>query len=106
MKYFYLTLLLVYSTVSFSQFYAEGGYELSFLNQKETNRIISEFNDREGHNLADFKTLSGYRFGFGKYGRFTNMAISFGNISKSFIAGPATQILKYEQFDQLCNCKW
>jgi hypothetical protein len=82
MKYFNLVLLLFFSNLVCAQFYAEGGYELSFLNQKETNRIISEFNDREGHNLADFKTLSGYRFGFGKYGRFTNMEISFGNIFK------------------------
>ena len=102
MKYFYLTLLLISSTISFSQFYAEGGYELSFLNQKETNRIISEFNDREGHNLADFKTLSGYRFGFGKYGRFTNMAISFGNISKKQLSkNPA--IIR-ETAEVIVNC--
>jgi len=82
MKYFCLAFFISISALSFAQFYAEGGYELSFLNQKETNRIISEFNDREGHNLPDFKTLSGYRFGFGKYGRFTNMEISFGNVFK------------------------
>ena len=78
-------LILVQSTIS-AQFYAEGGFELAFLNQKETNRIADEFNARESHNLADFKTLSGFRFGFGKYGKFTNMQISFGNVSKKQIS--------------------
>lgn len=82
MKNIYLFILISFASLTYAQFYAEGGYELSFLNQKETNRIISEFNAREGHMLSDFKTMSGYRFGFGKYGRFTNMEISFGNVFK------------------------
>jgi len=82
MKNIYLFILISLASLTYAQFYAEGGYELSFLNQKETNRIISEFNAREGHMLSDFKTMSGYRFGFGKYGRFTNMEISFGNVFK------------------------
>ena len=82
MKYFLTAYLLILTVFSYAQFYAEGGYEIAFLNQKETNRILSEFNNREGHSLNDFKTLSGFRFGFGKYGRFTNMEISFGNVFK------------------------
>jgi hypothetical protein len=78
-------LLLLQSSLS-AQFYAEGGFEMGFLNQKETNRIVSEFNIRENHNIADFKSLSGFRFGFGRYGRFTNMEISFGNIAKKQIS--------------------
>ena len=65
MKYFYTIFFLSISLASSAQFYALGGYEIAFLNQKETNRILSEFNVREGHNLNDFRTLSGYRFGFG-----------------------------------------
>jgi hypothetical protein len=76
---------LLQSSLS-AQFYAEGGFEMGFLNQKETNRIVSEFNIRENHNIADFKSLSGFRFGFGRYGRFTNMEISFGNIAKKQIS--------------------
>jgi hypothetical protein len=82
MKYFYTIFFLSISLASSAQFYALGGYEIAFLNQKETNRILSEFNVREGHNLNDFRTLSGYRFGFGKYGRFTNLQISVGNVFK------------------------
>jgi hypothetical protein len=82
MKYFITSFFLIFSAFTFAQFYAEGGYEVAFLNQKETNRILGEFNDREGHNISDFKTLSGFRFGFGKYGRYTNMEISFGNVFK------------------------
>ena len=57
MKYFLTAYLLILTVFSYAQFYAEGGYEIAFLNQKETNRILSEFNNREGHSLNDFKTL-------------------------------------------------
>jgi hypothetical protein len=102
MRYFYLALFILCSSFSFAQFFAEGGYELSFLNQKETNRILAEFNSREGHNLADFKTLSGYRFGFGKYGRFTNMEMSFGNVFKKQLSKNPS-ILR-ETVEVIVNC--
>lgn len=84
MKYIFLFLFL--PVISQAQFYAEAAFEFALLQQKETNRIIAEFNNRERHNLNDFNTFSGYRFGFGKYGKFTNMGISFGNILKKQIS--------------------
>lgn len=79
-----LILFLCIGTVdSFGQLYVFGGYNHGFVQVPNINRSITSFNTIEDHNLKTIKSLNGYRFGFGSYGRTTLMELSFGNISRN-----------------------
>ena len=79
-----LILLVIFakSNLILAQFYAEVGYELGFLKQAELNKIVSQYNSRENHQLKDFNFINGYRVGFGKYNKYSNFELGFGNIFK------------------------
>jgi hypothetical protein len=82
-KYFFIFLLFVIVKHSISaQFYAEVGYEFGLLKQAELNKIVSQYNSRENHQLKDFNYINGYRVGFGKYSKYSNFELGFGNIFK------------------------
>jgi hypothetical protein len=63
-----------------AQYQVYGGFDYGFLNLGTTNSIISEFNQRESHDLQPITALSGYRFGFGRYAEITSIELGFGSL--------------------------
>lgn len=84
-------LLITLSTQSlWAQYHVYGGFEYGFLNLETTNEILSEFNQRESHDLQNFSALSGYRFGFGRYAEFSSIELGFGSLfSRKLSKNPA-----------------
>ncbi|MCH2043633.1 MAG: hypothetical protein MK212_05785 [Saprospiraceae bacterium] len=68
---------------SLGQLYVFGGYNHGFVQTPNINRSITSFNVNEDHSLKTIKSLNGYRFGFGSYGRTTLMEMSFGNLARN-----------------------
>jgi hypothetical protein len=82
-KFILIVLLLVAGNNFISaQIYAEVGYEFGLLKQAELNKIVLQYNSRENHQLKDFNFINGYRVGFGKYNKYSNFELGFGNIFK------------------------
>ncbi|WBM73787.1 hypothetical protein [Saprospira grandis] len=89
----FLLLFLISAGSSWGQYYAYGGYEYSSFQSDELSAIVTEFNEREGHNLGDLRALHGYRFGLGRYSYVADVALGFGYLGRK-LSSVNPQLLK------------
>lgn len=81
-RFTFLWAFLLAFNPSWAQYYAFGCYAQHFTQMPDMQRITDEFNLRESHTLKPFRTMMGYRFGFGSYGRWTMIELAYGNSNK------------------------
>lgn len=74
---------LAVSLVSHAQYYAFGGYSHGFVQLPSINRSIDNFNLSENHSLNPIRSMNGYRFGFGSYGKKSIIELGFSNIVRN-----------------------
>lgn len=82
MRYCFLFVLCCSTFWSFGQYYVFGGYNYGAVTMKGANAIMTQFNQRENHQLPMMQNnFHGYRVGAGRYSKFTIVELDFGNIN-------------------------
>jgi len=66
---------------TYGQYYIFGGYNYGAITMEGSNAIIDIFNAREDHSIGPLaNNFHGYRFGAGKYSKYTVLELGFGNL--------------------------
>lgn len=82
----YIVLIFCFFVIpsSFGQYYIFGGYNYGAINMEGSNAVIDAFNARESHTIGPLtNNFHGYRFGAGKYSKYTVLELGFGNLVSS-----------------------
>lgn len=70
--------------MTYGQYYMYGGYNFGAISMKGANTVVEAFNARESHSIGSLShNFHGYRFGVGKYSKYTVMELGFGNLVSS-----------------------